>query len=145
MYEKEVKRILGEKYEQILRAARDYKIPKDEMDAVSAELGSAVRGNHMRRVESGAKCDDHEMKRILSDFYNEGGCNLGKKEFCTKIEDSFLSAGVRTLTPGVPNPMICHVNKKSDNQEDPKMSLQTDIVGKSVFASGNRFFEAQVS
>ena len=81
-YEREVREKLGEtNYNNILRAAREYKIDSVKMTQFAQYLaefheGSQIYGDHMRRKEQGGKCDEKEMKQLLSEYYREGMCNI---------------------------------------------------------------------
>ena len=78
LYVDEVRLKIGSNnYESILAAASAHKFDRNQFDTFAKMLGDKVGGEHLRRMEEkGHNCDDHEMKRILSDHYCEKMCDM---------------------------------------------------------------------
>ena len=111
VWEREMKEELGsEKFERILIAVRRGHIGGDEMDTVATELGGTILGNHKRGLEDRGAPDQHEMKRILCDFYKEEGHAMTGEEMCQRLSEAFKAAEV-------PNPMVCQDNKETTIEE----------------------------
>ena len=120
VYERQVKERLGsKKFERILIAVRLGHIGRDEMDTVATELGGTILGNHKRRLEDRGAPDQHEMKRILCDFYKEEGHAMTGEEMCQRLSEAFKAAGVL-------DPIVCQDNKETTNKQEKKEVQQPD-------------------
>ena len=88
LYVDEVKLKIGSKnYDRILAAASAHKFDKNQFATFAKMLGDKVGGGHLMRMEEkGHNCDEHEMKRILSDHY------------CEKMLDMTTEDAVEELT-----------------------------------------------
>ena len=87
-YDKQVKEILSVTAVTILcTAATENKIDGQKMKDLSQELDPKVGGKHQKR---GERSDDVEMREVLSDWYEQGLCDMkGKDVLLPTIQSMF--------------------------------------------------------
>ena len=135
-YEREVREKLGEiNYNNILGAVRDYKIDGDSMTKFAQILadfnkGSKVFGDHMRRKERGGKCDENEMRQILSDAYCEFMCEIPGETAVSILRllfrDSMKLPDVFETKASKIKGTMMHKSTKEQRNEDVPNSQTTD-------------------
>ena len=88
-YDREVKDKLGtDAYRLILREVDSGVICNQKMRDIARGLHSEVKivGNHQRRIRDGGKSDAHEMRNILSDWWQYGDLlEISREEALQKL------------------------------------------------------------
>ena len=87
VYDTDVKKLLGkEAYNYILDRVQCGVISARHMRDISDQLHPHIRGNHQRRVESGALSDGAEFRHILGDWFSQGGlCDMDQQAALTRL------------------------------------------------------------
>ena len=84
-YDKQVKEILSVTAVTILcTAATENKIDGQKMKDLSQELDPKVGGKHQKR---GERSDDVEMREVLSDWYEQGLCDMKRNDALRRVVD----------------------------------------------------------
>lgn len=99
----------------------------DLASQLNSDNNEKVSGNHLRRMEKGDKCDQAELRNILSDWWQQSLFDMDKSEAIDKLTDIFDSdpVDVRPLAKRL------REIKESENAE-----VQKDIVGDEPHAAG---------
>ena len=84
--DKQVKKIMGvDSWETIMSEVRKGSLSAQNMNEIAALLHETVGGNHLRRMEKNRPCDCAEMRKILSDWYNETMFNYNSKRAVNEL------------------------------------------------------------
>ena len=91
-----VRKALGiQAWDILIEKTKEGGIGSQHMKDISQALHRVVGGNHLRRVdEAKVMCDDHELREILGDWWEQELYGLNQREALRKISDILSSPEV---------------------------------------------------
>ena len=88
-------RLGNEAWKTLIEETQKGSITSQHMKDISRAFGSKVGGNHARRTnDQKVNCDDHELREILSDWWNEELFNLSPENALKRICEILKSSEV---------------------------------------------------
>ena len=122
-YDEDIREKLGTEFvKTILDAVRCGEITKQNMEDIAQGLGPKIRGGHIRRGEI---FDAAEMRRILSDWYEDDLCNQDTEQGIQKLIALFESDDISL------KPLAARLKKYVDEKiEQDKETIQARVCDK---------------